>query len=642
MQWHNLIPLISNALEGLDESGDPGTLMLVGDVKQAIYRWRGGMPEQFLELLLKEKDPFTIPPEIHQLQTNFRSRPEIIHFNNNFFSAISSFLGDPSYQSLFRDETSQKTNQKKGGLVQIDLLDKVTDDLEEEFASKTITYIETAVKEGYAFSDICILTRKRKQGVLISQALASRKIPVSSSETLLLSSSREVLFLIELLKLSIDPADRNTAFNIFSFLIPNDSNFHEHIAFALEDPVHQLLKQWQLDLNSFSLRSVYDSLEEAIMKFDLNGSSDAFLTYLLDEVLGLEQRFETGVQDFLDFWETNKDKLSIAAPVNLEAVKVMTIHKAKGLEFPIVIFPFANADIYEEIDPRLWVETDPVEFGGFSELLINKKKSLVNYDEDIETTYMEDVHQQELDAFNVLYVALTRAEDALYIITEKDVNRAGLPNTNKYSGLFIHYLMSCGKWQEDSYTYSFGSLPKSQTDKSLVSTQENIAFALTSKSEIVDRLSVRTNAIWNTKRADAIEMGNLIHYIMSLVTDVTAIEPVFEELVNAGAIKSEDRAELKSIVVQITSQPELESYFRKGVLAKNEQEIITKNGLILRPDRLVFENDHVIIIDYKTGNPNIANQDQLRTYGEALKEMGYHLDKGILVYINDTIKTEFI
>lgn len=178
--------------------------------------------------------------------------------------------------------------------------------------------------------------------------------------------------------------------------------------------------------------------------------------------------------------------------------------------------------------------------------------------------------------------------------------------------------------------------------KSSGTIQNHIAYTSTSKSEITKKLSIRTRAIWNTKRADAIEKGNLIHYIMSLINDASEIDAVFKSLVETGAIKSNDRAELRSVVLQIVSQPELKSYYLDGVSARNEQEIITENGLILRPDRLVFHDDHVTVIDYKTGNPDKAHKEQLRIYGMALEQMGFHLEKAILVYIDGSIKTEFI
>ena len=642
MQWNNLIPLVANALESVDEGGSSGSLMIVGDVKQAIYRWRGGKPEQFLDLISSRNNPFTIQPEIHKLLINYRSRNEIIQFNNAFFNSASDYLNDSVYQILFAEETTQIPNKKEGGYIQLEFLQKSDMSTDDSYLDRILKVIEKATDYGYAYDDICILTRKRKHGVLISQGLAKQGIPVTSSETLLLKSNPEVRFLIHLLKVAIDPEDLDARFKLLSYLIPESNTFHREIKAGMEDPGQWLWKNWKFDLEVFKFQSVYDGLENALASFDLIEQSDAFVAYLLDEVLALEQKYQTSIAEFLNYWEINEDKLSISAPANLKAVKIMTIHKAKGLEFPVVIYPYTNTDIYEELDPKIWIKTNAEHYEGFTELLINKNKQLQNYQHDISEIYSEELKKQEMDAFNVLYVALTRAIDALFVICDNYISSKGIPRTNRYSGLFMNFLVQRRLWDSAKSLYSFGTLQKSDSVSVQIQEQESIRFTKTTKPETLEKLSIKGKAIWSSERADAIEKGTLIHYILSMIEKASEIDSVFENLIEDGIIKATDMEELKSVVIQIVSHPDLKSYFQKDSVVLNEQEIITENGLILRPDRLVFNKDEVVVLDYKTGAPHSKYQDQVRSYGIALEQMGYKLDKSILVYINKEINTEFI
>ncbi|MEN8788412.1 MAG: UvrD-helicase domain-containing protein, partial [Flavobacteriaceae bacterium] len=192
MQWHNLIPLVGNALESLDANGEPGSLLVVGDAKQAIYRWRGGKPEQFLGLIAGVHNPFSIEPSVHTLERNYRSAEQIIKFNNEFFKITSSLVGSPVYQQLFSEETRQEINARKGGLVEIEFIDSDKDSIDPAYLKCILKAIHTALSNGYLYQDICVLIRKKKHGILVSQRLIDEGIPVVSSETLLLKSSPEV------------------------------------------------------------------------------------------------------------------------------------------------------------------------------------------------------------------------------------------------------------------------------------------------------------------------------------------------------------------------------------------------------------------------------------------------------------------
>ncbi|MGC1515646.1 MAG: UvrD-helicase domain-containing protein, partial [Maribacter sp.] len=196
MQWENLIPLIGSALEGEDAYGDMGSLFLVGDPKQAIYRWRGGKAEQFLELATHEKHPFTIPSKLVTLPKNYRSHAEIINFNNAFFQSISPLLKNPTYQEFFRMGNRQETNQKEGGYVRLSLLEIEN---EEEYGLETVRIVKDCLAKGYRYSDMCIIVRKKKQGSFLADLLMQHRIPVVSSDSLLLSGNPKSIFLVQLI-----------------------------------------------------------------------------------------------------------------------------------------------------------------------------------------------------------------------------------------------------------------------------------------------------------------------------------------------------------------------------------------------------------------------------------------------------------
>ncbi len=644
MQWKNLIPLVANALESLDEEGNYGSLLLVGDVKQAIYRWRGGRPEQFLDLITRKTNPFVIDPDIYSLETNYRSAKNIVEFNNTFFRSTSSLVGHSVYSHLFKEETQQLPNTLSEGLVRIDFLDSDKDQLDESYLESICDVIEEVGKNGYSYKDICILTRKKDHGVIVSAGLVNNGIPVVSSETLLLSSSPQVVFLINLLKASRYPRDKEIIFGITAFLHSRDGSAHFHDMFLEAEPDLEvwLQRHWNFDLEKIRFLSVYDSLEYAIEIFGLVHTSDAFITNLMDEVFHIEQKTDPGIDTFLDHWEDNIDKLSITAPQDLDAVKIMTIHKAKGLEFPIVIYPYANTDIYRTKEARLWLQLDPDEFKGFSELPINKKKQMQRYGEKAADLYMEDQYKREMDSFNLLYVALTRAMNALYILTEKDLNTKGDHNPHKFSGLFIHYLKELGLWSAEKSSYSFGKLSSLQRDAQVKIHPQAIPFTNSSKTYSVNQLIVRKNILWDAPGDEARERGKLIHYFMSLIHTNRDVDMALEKLLNQGIVAKENIPELREQALRVVEHPEISPFFKEGLKVKNEKEIITENGLILRPDRLVFEEDVVTVIDYKTGSSHPEYANQLKTYREAIQKMGYSVASSMIVYINDTITTEYI
>jgi ATP-dependent exoDNAse (exonuclease V) beta subunit len=641
MQWSNLVPLISHALQSEDLQGNRGSLFLVGDAKQAIYRWRGGRSEQFLNLIRNDESLFGMAPKTATLGTNYRSFEEIVNFNNAFFTSTVPHLNNDLYQDLFVKGNQQLHTNQKGGLVSIRFLEDSEEAKDLSYCEEVLRIINELLNKEVPFRDICVLFRTKEQGVKVAEHLLGNKIPVISSESLLLQNNTSVSFLINLLKLSNFPSDLNIQYEILSFLSP-PQNKHSFISHNLEKLPALFNSAYNFDLTIFNKRSVYDALEYAIQRFRLCEDSNAYISSFLDEVLDVEQTLDTGIATFLGQWDKKKKSLSIPAPENVNAVQLMTIHKAKGLEFPMVIFPFANTYIYQDRDPKIWIPAEDDSLEGFKNILVSKKKEMIIYHEQAQVLYEEEQQKMELDAFNLLYVALTRSIQGLFIISEMDLSAKGEHKPTYFSGLFIHFLKEQHRWDPNTFRYDFGELTYQNKSKSSEIPHLSTPFIYTNKYESTLTISTRAGELWGSSRELAISQGTLLHYGMSLIISPEDVDPTVSLLVDTGAISANERDRYLARFNKITTHPSLAPYFKAGLNIKNEQPLITENGVILRPDRMVFEEMNVTIIDYKTGNEYSFHNEQIDTYGQTMESMGYKVKDKILVYINDEIKTVFI
>lgn len=641
LQWQNLIPLIANTL-----AQENSNLLLVGDGKQAIYRWRGGKAAQFIDLGSEGKNPFRVAKEIKNLETNFRSFSEIINFNNSFFQHTANFLQKESYKNLFKEGNKQLENAKKGGYVSLSFLEK-EDDKEIEkvkYPQKVLEKIEQ-LKERFSLNEICVLTRTRKDGVAIANYLSEKGIAIISSETLLLQNSEKVSFIIDVLKVLQNPSDEETRFEMLYFL-------HQHL--QIKTPKNSFLKAFSKVDNQTILTSLknegvsfevaafhqlpfYEKIEAIIRGFNLVNSSDAYVQFFLDIVLE-QQRKGTDIGEFLAFWELQKDRLSIVAPESSNAVQIMTIHKSKGLEFPVVIFP-CDMDIYRQIKPKSWLNELPESYNGFNELLVDYSKSLAFVSERGLEIYKQQRAELELDNFNLLYVTLTRAIEQLHIITEKKISTKGEENTNFYSGIFINYLKQQNLWNASVLDYSFGDdhrVSKKEEENSVVEIHEKFISTPWQEHNIV--LLAGASKLWNTEQGQAIDFGNLLHEIFAKIIHKKDVDMIVNHYHQQGVLNDKQTAFIKQRINQVVEHPKLAAYFTDEFIVYNEREIVAIDHQIVIPDRLVFlDKMEVVIIDYKTGSPALEHHQQLLKYENVLKTMNFKVDKKILIYINEEI-----
>lgn len=645
LQWQNLIPLIDNALSQQTVDEEQGSLMLVGDAKQAIYRWRGGLPEQFINLYGAE-NPFSIPEKkVLNLETNYRSCDTIIDFNNAFFSFTAAYFGNINHQDLYKIGNNQHTTQKKGGYVKFEFITPENkSEAHEQYAEKVVDTIKNVTDNGFKFGDICVLTRTKKEGILLGASLLEQEIPIISSETLLLQHSPLVQCVLDAISLHVYPENEEVKMSLLTFL-------HEH--FEISEPKHTFFNKllprspeaFEQGLNAYgitfsfeALRSIslYESCEYCIERFQLYKKADGYLLGFMDLVHEFQQQPQAGKLAFIKYWETKKDTASATSGLATNAVQLMTIHKAKGLEFPVVIFPHADVALYTERNAKTWYPWSD-ENNIFDEVYINFNKNIVEFGDIGASIYQERRETLELDNINLLYVTLTRAIEQLYIFSEiPKQSKAEAPKT--FNDLFGAFLKERGMWNENILFAEFGSDERSlQAEKVDPIDQVSLDYLVSSPNTHDLRIVSAEAGLWDTDTETAIAIGNLLHETMALIKTTADVRIVFDALKKRAIYTPDEIQRLRKLVLSIVEQPELIHLFTASQeQVENERDIITAKEEVLRPDRLIFhENTSVSIVDYKTGIPNELHELQINSYASALEEMNFSISEKILVYVSE-------
>ncbi|MBZ4037345.1 UvrD-helicase domain-containing protein [Flavobacterium sp. 17A] len=657
MQWQNLIPLIDNSLSGLDDLGNKGTLMIVGDPKQSIYRWRGGKAEQFIELS-KDVNPFNNPDkQLKHLNTNYRSYSEVIEFNNAFFKLIAAEFSNTDYKDLYENHSFQNTNSKKGGYVNISFLpimekNESVDDEEvveksDLYVLATLNTIQEVVKQGFEFKDIVILTRKRDQGIAIANYLTEQGIPLLSSETLMIQNAAEVRLIVHLLRYLNNSANLESKANFLHYLASTKElsmPIHDFIALGMSYKSEKEFEKWLLTFDvSFSFedvrkKSLYEAVEIIISKFILPSEGNAYVQFFLDIVLERDIRNQAGVADFLVFWDKNAEKFSIPSPEGNNAVRIMTIHKSKGLEFPVVIMPFADEDYNRKPKDKLWLDTEEIDL-GVPKALVDNSSAVEGFGENASAVFNLKKQEELLDNINVLYVALTRAEEQLYVISQslKAKNDGEYPNN--MASFFIKFLINEGVYEEEKLNYEFGD----KTRLSKVSKSVDLVKTIPIVKEVLNpkniKIAQREALMWGTHQQEAISYGNIIHEILAFVKDKSDIDLAVAKSLENGLINYDQVDQVLQTLREIVNHPELTVCFNGSDMVLNEQTIVQKEGRILKPDRVVFlENKQAFLLDYKTGAVNAKYQQQIQEYQDAIEDLGYKVLKKALVYIGADIE----
>jgi ATP-dependent exoDNAse (exonuclease V) beta subunit len=652
MQWENLIPLIDNALSSEDLQGERGTLMIVGDPKQSIYRWRGGKAEQFIELS-KSKNPFVNPDKsIHKLDTNWRSYSEIIDFNNNFFKFIATSFQNPDYKDLYENHSFQKKNNKKGGFVNLSFIPakektNTAFDKDELYLDAIKSTIDRLLSKHFTYRDIVVLTRKKDPAIKIATFLTENGIPIVSSETLLLQNSAEVQLVLHVLRYVKNDSDNESKANFLHYIgthLQQSIPVHDFIFQGMKYQSDIELEKWLLTFGlkmSFQLlrkKALFEVVEIIISSFIQPKETNAYLQDFLDRVLEHDIKKRSGISDFLEYWDNNASRFSIPSPEGNNAIRIMTIHKAKGLEFPVVIFPFAEESYSNAPKDKLWIEPQNEQI-PLNKILVDNNKSVEELGESALLVYQQKKEEELLDNINILYVALTRAEEQLYIISSMNVTSTGELVSNNMSTFFLNYLRHKGLFNSSQLNYQWGKEERVSSAGKAVQSIQPIGWIQNTLPAAAIKIVHKESLMWGTHQQKAIEYGNVIHEILSYVKTIDDIDLAITKSLESGLINSGQKNEVTDVLYQICTHPELIDFFQSDLKILNEQTIIRKSDSLIKPDRIVITaNGEAMLVDYKTGEPNSKHRKQLEIYEQALETMGFSVIKKALVYIGETLK----
>ena len=601
--------------------------------------------------LCNNNTEFLTKSKVIDLETNYRSNNEIIKFNNSLFSHISQFVFTSEIHKDIYKNCQQDYNNNLGGYVGINILNDLDSIAEKENAYnlKIQKIVEASLKNGFELRDICILVRTNDQGVKISDFLNKKDIDIISSETLLISKSEEVEFIIAILKFCSQPNLVNSKLDIINYLHRTNNikkSKHSFIKGLIKKNKKEFFKELHklnlyFDYNILTKSSLYEAIEYIIYAFKLSKKSNNYIQFFLDFTFDYSNKNFTNTQDFINHYESKKNTLSIVAPEESDAVKIMTIHKSKGLEFPIVIYAYADIDVYKEKDAKEWYPVSKDEFNGFNNLLLNFNKDFEFFGDIGNSIYKTHQMNLELDNINLLYVALTRAQNELHIICSNSCNKKGEENLKKYSGMFINYLKKNDLWNANIETFEFGQKIKKDISTKKLNTSIIDEFIINPKEVHNINIDAKSAKIWGTSLEEATNNGNLLHEIMSKIKSKQDLERVLKDFYENGTINTTLKEKYRQIIIEILDHEKLSQYYSPDLKSYNEKDIILKNSDPIRADRIVFNSDkEICVIDYKTGKLKKEDYDQLNSYELVLSNMGYTVKDKII--INTANKLEVI
>jgi ATP-dependent exoDNAse (exonuclease V) beta subunit len=645
MQWHNLLPLIENSLASNRMN------LVVGDAKQAIYRWRSGDAEQFEMLpgLIRTRpDPLLDQREqalVHHfkeeyLAENHRSSPVIVDFNNRLFGCIARFLPE-RHGEAFRHAEQVAAKKDMPGMVRLEKVakgDDQDDNYEEKVHTKILDIISELTEDGFLHKDLAILCRKNEKAAKIASFLIRHDIPVISSESLLLTQSEQVNVLVAWIRHIANPNDTVPMAHIFHYLSGNGKidpilieGFFGNKDLLGAESFHQLILGCFpfFNFNQLKRFELFGLVRYLNFHFNFNELKDSYLRFFQDAVLEYVKTSKGGLPEFLEWWEEKKDSLSVVIPEGINAVRIMTVHKAKGLQFPVVIYPFADETLRPTRN-NLWVELDE-EFAmplKTAFLIVNKSLSETKYGHLFE----DEMNRSFTDLVNVLYVALTRPVERLYVLLndfpEKTDDPVSVPK------LLSRFLVVEGIRESGKNVYEFGNRYKKLKPEPL---EEEPPAGRPAQGRAVLKMLLRRHApsAWDVENPEKNrEWGNLVHRAMEMITDASHSNEAVENLLDNGLLTPDQKDNLSAWLAMIFKNVEIARFYDPSYEVKNEPEIMSSEGRLYRPDRLLLKNNKVTIIDFKTGKFREEHKFQIEKYADLLSELNYEVEGAYLLYLN--------
>ncbi len=640
MQWQNMLPLIDNSL------GNGNLNLIVGDGKQSIYRWRNADVEQFVtlpainsrhknELLLEREESLIRNFEENVLSKNYRSQSVIVDFNNSLFEHLSETILHEGLKKIYHQQ-KQEHKENDQGFVSMDFPEPAEEDVDAVNINFILKYIQQAIDDNYEYSDICIIIRQNRHGNTIANYLIEKGIPVVSSESLLLNNSEEINVLISFLKYLSNQKDLVAASVVVNYLYSKQLfNEEQYVVYLRALNVSKtktllsILNESGIKTNTVKLTSsnLFDSCLEIINLLTLSEHNPQYVRFFLDEILSFLQGNTSNISLFLDWWERRSEKASVIIPEGINAVNIMTIHASKGLEFPVVITPFIAWEI--EKPQSIWVD--------IQEEGIELPIALINTTKAIDGTIYQPLaekerQQQALDSLNMLYVDFTRAVERLHIISPKQKKET---KKNAHAWLYEFAKTQAGFDTDHLYVGSPEKKNLNNEHKKGLEQLTNKTIVFGQNEEVI---KIKGSSSYNSSEevSKAREYGILVHYILSQIKTKEDVDVVMIHAIQSGDISEKEAHEILVSIKALLSIPTISSYFEEGATVKNELEILTETGEILRPDRVVVSGNDAVVIDYKTGKKHASKyHNQMKDYELALLKLGYTSVKKILLYIHE-------
>ena len=672
MQWHNILPLVDNGLSMGKMS------MVVGDGKQSIYRFRNGEVGQIAQL----PEIYALPEDersvafrqyqtnlenafsFHSLETNYRSFRKVVEFNNAFFEKTHQLLS-PELQKVYKDDNqrfgkmvsiAQKANKKADGMVQMELYDSNT---RPDYCFERIgQLIEELLAYGYRYQDITILTRKTSLGADIANYLNDMGVPVVSQVSILLKSSNKVQLLVNTLRFLLYPDNEVYVSNLLYYrrLTVNDSFdgqvdglFDEVKAIAEGRVSVESILGWEGDVALVDVFAkatcLYDLCASLMRLFNIDTVNDAYLDYFMEEVNQWQSNLNDSTVDFLNYWEQKQEILSVKS-VGGNALNITTIHKSKGLQYPVVIYPDAIIDLDERLNQSKateeWVSPQELGFAAIP----NVDQALFRLDKSAEC--MGDVAVQHienekannrLDNLNLLYVAFTRPVQRLYVIGKK--GKAEKPNVLRdfLAGTTLDKTIVSSTDEVEIVRFGEERFRNSEENQSNEGADKMMPDSVS--MEWFNAVSLDPMPAIHTHDSKILprEWGELMHQILAEILTVEYVDTVLKHYLDDGSLDMDSVTSLNTLFHQMAAHPEIGEAFSGKAKVKNECEILF-NGEIIRPDRYAELPEVIYLLDYKTGKKEEKYKIQIQRYANALRELTDKEIRAFLVYLSDSINIE--
>ncbi len=678
-QWSSFKPLLQNSLA----SGN--TNLLVGDVKQSIYRWRGGK----LELLLSEVQEQIHPDfvEVKNLSVNYRSLPGIIAFNNAVFQQLPAWMErgmeshyelDPENKlSLAFEGVAQEVPKKKKdaaflGKIHLEFAEKSSSEKPQEDENEEEEGLELGVLEklpdlvmqlqdqGYALRDIAFLVRTNGQGAILADRLmevqreqvgTDYRFDVLSEESLFIDKSIAVKCVVGFLTYLSDPSDRVALKTLWQYyaLVHDISLSHElFFVRGLPSELQEKEKELLARQASFQQMPLMELVEQGLTFLGLTQKQQdlSYVSGFKEAVFDYVKKNRADLLGFLDWWELNKKKRTVKIPEDHDSMRILTIHKSKGLQFKVVIMPFLDWGIVSSglQAPVLWAPFD-TETGVQTVVPLTHQSLLKN--SHFSGAYDEEVRLSYLDSLNMLYVAFTRAEEALFGFgtysiskSKKEISptRTGNLLYSLFSGGFKFLEDSSSSWNPDTLTFAWGDWTKAKKpEKVEVSAVPSLRWdCMDWKSKLQTKAYPWDFSPEGIRAREQRDFGVIVHAILAEARGWEDASRLVKEYFQEGRLDLETAAQVKMKLDQVFANLEVRKWFDSNFSSLSEQGILLPGGTQKRPDRILIGKDEAIVIDFKTGIKRESHADQVYEYMSLVKTLTQLPVKGYLCYLEPT------